>query len=338
MVDWVQAMVLASLAEHSLPFIMAPVVMELAQTLAVALSRMKLSSTSASYKVVSGLWQIITERIFSNTQKHPFSINLDESNSNGDKKVLSILVIYFNPERKTSDVEHLRSFEILKITAGILEKAVDKFFKDNNIPWSNLDDRFLWCHSRHQDGSGNKSVTELLPKASKRFSDSFNNHLEQLFCDLHADHQWASDQAYLQEVCEYLKIPGSTPKGFVQQGWLSAYDVGIGTQTMLPACKVLYYGFMDEEDKALYKEPSEQLYANHSVNEKAQRRIQSFQSDLSRKAAEALHRPSISGIHCMWEIHAEKPATGEQDPAVPVCCRPSCKGALTDCMLAEKTN
>ncbi|XP_042259679.1 uncharacterized protein LOC121891033 isoform X2 [Thunnus maccoyii] len=288
MVDWVQAMVLASLAEHSLPFIMAPVVMELAQTLAVALSRMKLSSTSASYKVVSGLWQIITERIFSNTQKHPFSINLDESNSNGDKKVLSILVIYFNPERKTSDVEHLRSFEILKITAGILEKAVDKFFKDNNIPWSNLDDRFLWCHSRHQDGSGNKSVTELLPKASKRFSDSFNNHLEQLFCDLHADHQWASDQqAYLQEVCEYLKIPGSTPKGFVQQGWLSAYDVGIGTQTMLPACKVLYYGFMDEEDKALYKEPSEQLYANHSVNEKAQRRIQSFQSDLSRKVQQS---------------------------------------------------
>ena len=100
-------------------------------------------------------------------------------------------------------------------------------------------------------------------------------------------------QAYLQEVCEYLKIPGSTPKGFVQQGWLSAYDVGIGTQTMLSACKVLYYGFMDEEDKALYKEPLEQLYANHSVNEKAQRRIQSFHSDLSRKG---------NSIHCYSKL------------------------------------
>lgn len=39
---------------------------------------------------------------------------------------------------------------------------------------------------------------------------------------------------------------------------------------MLPAYKVLYFGFMDEEDKALYKESLEQLYAAHSVNEKAQ--------------------------------------------------------------------
>ncbi|KAJ8356364.1 hypothetical protein SKAU_G00191580 [Synaphobranchus kaupii] len=51
---------------------------------------------------------------------------------------------------------------------------------------------------------------------------------------------------------------------------------------MLPAFKVLYFEFMDEEDKALYKEPLEQLYPDHSVNEKAQRRIQSFHSDLSR--------------------------------------------------------
>lgn len=43
--------------------------------------------------------------------------------------------------------------------------------------------------------------------------------------------------------------------------WLSAYDVGISIQKMVPIYKVLYFRFMDEEDKALYKKELEQLYA-----------------------------------------------------------------------------
>ena len=86
-----------------------------------------------------------------------------------------------------------------------------------------------------------------------------------------------------------MSIPGSTPKRFVQHRWLSCYDVGLSTQTMLPAYKVLYFGFMDKEDKALYKEPWEQLYAAHHVSEKAQRHIQSFHKDLSGKG---------KSIHC----------------------------------------
>lgn len=90
-----QAMVLASLAEHSLPFTMAPVIVDLAQTLAedkVALSRMKLSRTTAKYKMVQGLGKTFSERIFGNTAKGPFSINLDESTSSSYKKVIIVLL------------------------------------------------------------------------------------------------------------------------------------------------------------------------------------------------------------------------------------------------------
>ena len=52
--------------------------------------------------------------------------------------MLTILVSYYHPLRKTVDVEHLGSFQLLKCNAATLEKAVDKFFRDNNIPWSNL--------------------------------------------------------------------------------------------------------------------------------------------------------------------------------------------------------
>ncbi|CAL8239607.1 unnamed protein product [Gadus morhua 'NCC'] len=75
-------MVLGTLAEHSLPFIMAPVIVNLARMLAedkVAPSRMKLSRTSAQYKMVHGLGKTFSDRILSNTGKLPFSVNLDEA-------------------------------------------------------------------------------------------------------------------------------------------------------------------------------------------------------------------------------------------------------------------
>lgn len=74
-------MVLGTLAEHSLHFTFAPVMVKLAQALAadkVALSGLRLSCTSAAYKMVHGLGNTFSERIFSNTQKYPFSINHNE--------------------------------------------------------------------------------------------------------------------------------------------------------------------------------------------------------------------------------------------------------------------
>lgn len=90
-------------------------------------------------------------------------------------------------------------------------------------------------------------------------------------------------RSYLQEICHYMSIPGATPKRFIPHRWLSTYDVGLSTQTMLPAYKFMFFGFMTAEDKALYKEPLEKLYEAHHVNEKAQTRIQAFHKDLSGK-------------------------------------------------------
>ena len=87
-------MVLGTLAEHSLPFIMAPVIVNLARMLAedkVALSHMKLSRTSAQYKMVHGLGKTFSDRILSNTGKLPFSVNLDEATSRSDKKVIRVI-------------------------------------------------------------------------------------------------------------------------------------------------------------------------------------------------------------------------------------------------------
>ena len=123
-------MVLGTISELSLPLPAVPVIVELAQTLALdkpALEGMKLSWTAASYKMVLGLGHTFSERTFEHMRHNPFSINLDESMSSA-YKVLSVLVSYFSQDMKRVVVEHLGSIEVTKVTAQHLESSLVTFF------------------------------------------------------------------------------------------------------------------------------------------------------------------------------------------------------------------
>lgn len=222
-----QAMVLGTIAEHSLPLSIAPVIRELAETLALdkpALAGMKLSRTAASYKMVQGLGHTFSERTFESIQSSPFSINLDESTSNSNKKVLSILVSYFNQELKHVVVEHLGSIEVLKGTAENLERALVTFFKEHTIPFTNMVSMMMdSCNVMRGSKSGletrirSKYCQNLLDvdgdschhihNAAKQFAAPFGHYLEQLFTDLHTDHQWASDQVIVIDIVKYMPVP-----------------------------------------------------------------------------------------------------------------------------------
>ena len=150
-----------------------------------------------------------------NTQKYPFSINLDESTTNGDRKVLSILVSYFNPDRKMVHVGHLGSLEVLKVSALKLEKLLEKSFEENNIPWSNLvsmlkdscsvmrgikmglETRIRQNHCPSLLDVDSNSCHHI-HNAAKVLAAPYSNHLEKLFSNLHTDHQWATDQVRIQ--------------------------------------------------------------------------------------------------------------------------------------------
>ncbi|CAL8403337.1 unnamed protein product [Arctogadus glacialis] len=126
-------MILAYIAEHSLPLSIAPDLVELTQKLStdkVALSSVKLSRTAASYKMVHGLDHTLSERTISNLKHYPFLLNVDESTCSSNKKVLAMLVSYFDQEQKNVVVEHLGSLEVLQVNAATLEKAICDFFKE----------------------------------------------------------------------------------------------------------------------------------------------------------------------------------------------------------------
>lgn len=52
---------------------------------------------------------------------------------------------------------------------------------------------------------------------------------------------------------------------------------------MLPVFRVLYFGFMGKQDQELYNEILQDLYRDHGVSEKAQRRVEFIHQDLCKK-------------------------------------------------------
>ncbi|XP_076366910.1 uncharacterized protein LOC143255324 [Tachypleus tridentatus] len=131
-----EAMILGVIAEHSLSLSVAPVIVDLAKALAeekAALSQVQLIRTTATYKLVHGVAHTLSQRIY-NMRNYPFSLNMDESTSNSNKKVLAILVSYLNLATKKIDVENLDSIELKKVNSASLYKVVVDFFTKNQIP------------------------------------------------------------------------------------------------------------------------------------------------------------------------------------------------------------
>ena len=84
-----------------------------------------------------------------------------------------------------------------------------------------------------------------------------------------------------------MNISASSPqRGFVNHRWLSAYDASMSTFSMLPAYKVLYYGYLSVEDQELYQEPLKALYTKYSVSQAGKSRIRWIHEDLKRKGEE----------------------------------------------------
>lgn len=89
---------------------------------------------------------------------------------------------------------------------------------------------------------------------------------------------------YLKEVCQILSVPASSPqRGFVSHRWLSAYDTSMATHAMMPANKVLYFGYLTSDDKELYREPLQLIYTQYHVNQAARARIEAIHEDINQK-------------------------------------------------------
>ena len=129
------------MAEHSLPFTLAPVLTDLTKTLAEdpkALAHLSMDRTTASYKMTYGVAETFKERIVRNMRQTPFSLNIDESTSSNDKRVLAVLVSFYNKVSSSVVCEHMESVELIKINAESICNVIVDLIETNDIPWSNL--------------------------------------------------------------------------------------------------------------------------------------------------------------------------------------------------------
>ncbi len=132
---------LGTVAQKSLPFTMAPIIINTAKELAKdkqALQQLSMDRTSASYKMQYGLKKTLMDKTLLNIRNTSFSLNIDEATSENNKKILAILVSYYCEDDERFVVEHLQSVELTVVNSESLYNVLVKLFEEHQIPWDNL--------------------------------------------------------------------------------------------------------------------------------------------------------------------------------------------------------
>lgn len=242
-----------------------------------ALDAIQIGRSSATYKLVHGLGKTFKDSTLQILRSQPFSLNIDESTSSANKKILAVMVNYFNLDREEMVMEHLSAIELIKVDTDTLFNALVELFKEYDLSWDMLVS-ILMDSCAVMRGSKNglevRIRNELAPhlldidgdvchhihNASKKLCGPFSNWLESLFTDLHNDLKWSPDlREFLAEISAILDVKFTMPERHISHRWLSAYDITLDTLRMWDCHKVFYYGFMSKDDQKNYRDVVEGL-------------------------------------------------------------------------------
>ncbi|GBN03593.1 hypothetical protein AVEN_201853-1 [Araneus ventricosus] len=129
------AMFLSFLAEKSLTFSLA-LDLQFIRRMShdkKALNCITMHHTSASYKLRFGVSKIIKENVVEDFKKGKFSLNIDNSTSNSNEKVVTVLANYLKSEKIVT--EHLQSFSVDCANSASLFMGFVSLIDENAIPF-----------------------------------------------------------------------------------------------------------------------------------------------------------------------------------------------------------
>lgn len=291
-------------AEHSLPLAMASVIVDTAKELAKdpkALNHLQLERTTTSYKMRFGLAKTCLDSTVKAMRNTPFSLNMDESTSHSDKRVLAILTSYYCREREMVVVEHLASLEVIRVDANSLFQELDGFFKTHSIPWPNCVSVLLdSCNVMRGSKNGletkirTQRANQLLDidgdschhvhNACKKFCGPFDHWVEYLSSDIHNDMKWSPDlKEYFQELCMLLGVKFTMPERFLNHRWLSCLDVCTNNVAMIDPLRTFYFPFLSKEDQELYRDPAMKILTDRNVSVRGMERVKAIWKALAAK-------------------------------------------------------
>ena len=299
-----EGMVLSFVAEHNLSFAMANNVIELATEMMrdpLTIKKLKLSRTVASYKLTDGLSKGLEEELIEKLKKCFFSLNLDEATSLTHHKVLTLLVSYFSDVKKEIVVEHLTSLNLPTVNSLKVYDAVETFFRTNKLPWPHLLSTLMdSCGVMRgvKNGFETKLRDQVAPNlldidgdachhihnAAKKFTKVFDKYLETLYRDIYNDFKWSEDlRVVLEDLCQHLGITYRQPEMYAATRWLNIYEITISHIYRFDALVVLYFSFLSDGDKILYKSRLDTIYSRRKATEESKKAIKKHQSFLKNK-------------------------------------------------------
>ena len=299
-----EALVLGVLAEHSLPFSMAEVIVNVSKELSAdkkALNHLVMKRASASYKMKFGIAKTFLQATIENLKSTKFSLNIDEATSVNNMRVLTLLCSYFSSSASKVVVEHLTSISLTKVSAENLLLEISNFFSENEVPWESLISVLMdSCRVMRGSKAGfeTKIRSEKAPhlldvdgdschhihNASKRFSKPFNMWLENLIKDICNDVKWSVDiKTYLAEVSNILGVRYVSPVMFITHRWMSCHDAALNFVYLLEAFTVIYFSFLSNEDKISYYAILCTIYQTKNVSASDRAKIKEIQNQLSSK-------------------------------------------------------
>ena len=303
-VSTAEATVLGFAAENSLPFTMVPKIVELSKQLSkdrAALDALSVDRTSASYKTNYGVAKTFMEELVEDLQSTHFSLNIDEATSQTNKRVVSVLVCYFNPRLEEIVVRHLASFSVIKVNSETLYDEIVDLFEKFKIPWENLLSILMdSCNVMRGSKSGletrirQNKAPHLLDadgdschhahNSAKEFCAHFDNYLEQMATDLFTDFKWSADLCEnLQWICQALDIKYTKPERYVSHRWLSIYDVTCDIIRMWDALLLFYYSFLPTSEKDTYKNVVDEIYQQYEIDNATRNGIKKLQKIMAVK-------------------------------------------------------
>ena len=299
-----EAKVLGVMAEHGLPLGTAKSMIELAQDLAKdpkVLCDLEMGRSSITYKLKFGVAKTFHSRTIENLKKTHFSLNMDESFSSNDQKVLTILVSYFSNSDNQIVVEHLESISLDIVNSETVYKELVNVFEKYKIPWNNLCSILMdSCGVMRGSKKGVETrvrntvaphlldidgdVCHHLHNVAKRFCKPFEDHVEIFFTDLYTHFKYSPDlRRYLERICYILGLNFTKPDRFLKHRWLSVYDVSVSVLRCFDLYFIFFYSCLSKEDQLLYRDVLKNLYEKHDLTEEDKTEIQTIQRKIKSK-------------------------------------------------------
>ena len=267
-----ESLICSFICENNLPLNIAPKLIELCKEMSRdqnALSNLSMERPTAAYKIKYGLAVVDHVRLVHLMKTTPFSLNIDESTSKGNKKrILNVLVNLFSHELGKCITSLYCAMEMTVVNAQTVFDMIREKLESDSIPFTNfvsvLTDSAAYMVGEHNGFQAklrevaphlvniDADVCHHMHNIVKMFMDKLDTtqHLSKLLDDIYRDFDLSADlRKDLMDISELLKKPTTAPLQRAPHRWTSMLDATNRFLELLDALTLFYYSWLNNDQK-----------------------------------------------------------------------------------------